>query len=62
MVAAEVEYTSRVLDLVHEGFDLSIRVGALQASRLVARHLGQIEYGLFACPRYLERKGRPDQP
>lgn len=62
MVSAEVEYTSRLLDLVHEGFDLSIRVGALQESRLVARPLGQIEYGLFACPRYLERQGQPAEP
>lgn len=62
LVSAEVEYTSRVLDLVHEGFDLSIRVGALQESRLVARPLGHIEYGLFACPRYLERHGLPLEP
>jgi LysR family transcriptional regulator, regulator for bpeEF and oprC len=62
MVSADVEYTSRVLDLVHEGFDLSIRVGALPPSRLVARPLGQIDYGLFACPRYLERQGRPETP
>jgi LysR family transcriptional regulator, regulator for bpeEF and oprC len=62
LVSADVEYTSRVLDIVHEGFDLSIRVGELQESRLVARRLGEIEYGLFACLRYLERHGRPATP
>jgi LysR family transcriptional regulator, regulator for bpeEF and oprC len=62
MVSADVEYTSRVLDLVHEGFDLGIRVGAVQESRLVARPLGELEYALFACPRYLERQGRPATP
>jgi LysR family transcriptional regulator, regulator for bpeEF and oprC len=62
MVTAEVEYTSRVLDLIHEGFDLAIRVGRLEESRLVARSLGQLEYALFACPRYLERHGRPSTP
>lgn len=60
--SVEVEYTSRVLDLVHEGFDLSIRVGDLPQSRLVARPLGRIRYGLFACPRYLERRGQPKEP
>jgi LysR family transcriptional regulator for bpeEF and oprC len=60
MVLAEVEYTSRVLDLVHEGFDLAIRVGMLDDSRLAARSLGTIEYGLFACPRYVARLGMPE--
>jgi LysR family transcriptional regulator, regulator for bpeEF and oprC len=59
-VAADVEYASRVIDLVHEGFDLAVRVGPVQESRLVARQLGHLEYGLFACPHYLERCGRPD--
>jgi LysR family transcriptional regulator, regulator for bpeEF and oprC len=62
MVTAEVEYTSRVLDLVHEGFDLAIRLGRVEESRLVARPLGQLDYALFACPRYLERQGRPSTP
>jgi LysR family transcriptional regulator, regulator for bpeEF and oprC len=62
LVSADVEYTSRVLDLVHEGFDVSIRIGALPESRLVARLLGEIEYGLFACPRYLAREGHPQAP
>jgi len=62
MVTADVEYTSRVLDLVHEGFDLAIRVGTPTESRLVARPLGEIEYGLFACPRYVERQGQPKSP
>ncbi len=61
-VACEVEYTSRVLDLVHEGFDLAVRVGVPDPSRLVARHLGQLEYGVFACPRYLAAAGTPATP
>lgn len=34
-VAVDVEYTSRELDLVHEGFELAIRSGPLLDSRLV---------------------------
>lgn len=59
MVTADVEYSSRVLDVVHEGFDLAIRVGEVRESRLVARPLGTLEYALFACPRYLARMGEP---
>lgn len=62
MVSCDVEYTSRVIDLVHEGFDLAVRIGPLPESRLVARRLGQIDYGLFACPRYVQRHGSPAAP
>lgn len=58
-VSVDSEYTSRVLDVVHEGFDVAIRVGKVDESRLVARRLGELEYGLFACPRYLAQAGTP---
>lgn len=61
-VAVEVEYTSRELDLVHEGFELAIRSGPLPDSRLVARLLGRFDYGLFASPAYLDARGRPQVP
>lgn len=61
-VAVEAEYTSREPDLVHEGFDLAIRSGPLPDSRLVARELGRFEYGLFASPQYLQRRGSPASP
>jgi LysR family transcriptional regulator, regulator for bpeEF and oprC len=62
LVSVEAAYTSRVVDLVHEGFDLAIRVGPVVESRLVSRPLGQIDYGLFACPRYLAQHGTPSSP
>ncbi len=62
MATADVEYTSRVLDIVHEGFDLAVRVGEVQESRLVARPLGHLDHALFACPRYLARQGTPATP
>jgi DNA-binding transcriptional LysR family regulator len=61
-VAVEAEYTSRELDLVHEGFDLAIRSGPLPDSRLAARELGRFDYGLFASPGYLHARGRPNVP
>ncbi len=60
--SVDAEYTSRVLDMVHEGFDLAIRVGPVDESRLVARALGQVEYGLFASPAYLKANAAPRNP
>jgi LysR family transcriptional regulator, regulator for bpeEF and oprC len=61
-VAVDVEYTSRDLDLVHEGFELAIRGGPLPDSRLFARPLGRFDYGLFASPGYLQARGQPQAP
>lgn len=61
-VSVEVDSSSRVLDLVHEGFDLAIRVGPLADSRLAARRLGELRYCLYAAPAYLRRHGVPKDP
>src|SRR5256712_11627902 len=58
-VQIEVSLTQRIVDLVHEGFDLALRVGTLADNRLVARALGLVRAGIFAAPRYLKRRGRP---
>ncbi len=58
-VQLEVSLTQRIVDLVHEGFDLALRVGPLADNRLVARALGLVRAGIFAAPRYLKRRGRP---
>jgi DNA-binding transcriptional LysR family regulator len=61
-VRAEVEYTGRLVDLVHDGYDLAIRLGELQDSRLSARKLTELHYGLYASPGYLEAMGEPTHP
>ncbi len=61
-VSIEVEYASRELDLVHEGFDLAIRAGPLPESRLAARKLGRFDYALYATPGYVQRQGEPSVP
>jgi len=52
----------RVIDLVHEGFDVAIRTGKLDDSSLVARTLGTLRALLVASPAYLERHGRRRTP
>ena len=61
-VNVDLEMTGRVVDIVHEGFDLAVRVGPLADSTLAARKLGDLHYGLFAAPGYLRRHPPPRQP
>ncbi len=61
-VNVDLEMTGRVVDIVHEGFDLAVRVGPLADSTLAARKLGELRYGLFAAPGYLRRHPPPRQP
>lgn len=61
-VQADADFTGRVVDIVHEGFDLAVRIGPLADSSLAARKLGELAYGLFASPDYLARRGVPVHP
>lgn len=58
----DADFTGRVVDIVHEGFDLAIRVGPLADSTLAARKLGVMNYGLFASEEYLSQRGIPRAP
>jgi len=58
--SVDADFTSRIVDVVHEGFDLAIRLGPLQESRLAARRIGLLSYGLYAAPAYIDRHGLPD--
>ena len=52
----------RLVDLVDEGIDCVIRVGAPLDSGLVGRKLGLLAEGTFASPAYLARHGVPKAP
>jgi DNA-binding transcriptional LysR family regulator len=55
----ELSSTDRRVDLVREGFDCVLRVGALADSGLVARPLGAVRQINCASPAYLARHGTP---
>ena len=48
-------------DLVRDGLDLAIRVGALQDSRLVARRIDWQQLVVVASPAYLQARGTPQR-
>jgi DNA-binding transcriptional LysR family regulator len=61
-VRFDVELSDRVVDLVDEGFDLAVRIGAAGSAALIARRIGQTQLVCCAAPAYLARHGLPRRP
>ena len=54
-----VSTTDQRVDLLREGFDCVMRIGALSDSTLVAKRIGVLPMVNCASPRYLEKYGTP---
>jgi len=61
-VSLELNLNDRMADLVEEGFDAAIRIGALEDSGMVARPLRPYAMVICASPAYLARHGTPRTP
>lgn len=58
-VDIEISISDKIIDFVDEGFDVAIRLGIPQDSRLVAFKLEDAMLGVFATPTYVAKKGAP---
>lgn len=61
-LSVEVHSSFRDVDLVAEGYDLTIRYGKLEDSSLIARTLGGHSLCLVAAPDYWKTHGQPEIP
>ncbi|QYE36351.1 LysR family transcriptional regulator [Polymorphobacter sp. PAMC 29334] len=52
----------RRVDILAEGFDVAVRMGALPDSTLVARRIAPLRLAVLASPEYLARRGVPARP
>lgn len=59
LLNVEMRSTDRAVDLIVEGVDIAIRVGALYDSDLIARPLGMLPLINCASPNYIQRMGMP---
>jgi len=59
-ISIEADWNNYLVDLVHHGYDLAIRLGDMADSSLAARKLGEVHYGLFATPSYLRQHTAPN--
>jgi len=58
----DAELSDRVVDLVEEGFDAAVRIGAVGGQNLVARKVGTTRLVCCAAPSYLAQHGEPRAP
>ena len=61
-IQLDVNFTDRVVNLVDEGFDMAIRIGAPSDSRLIGRKLCDNRVAVVAAPAYIEAHGEPIRP
>ena len=61
-VIVDVEFNDKRVHLVEEGFDLVIRIGALEDSGLIAKRLCGFPARICASPDFIDRFGMPTRP
>jgi len=61
-LAFDIRFSDRIADVVGDGLDAVIRVGALNDSTLVARRIGWQRMWTGASPAYLRHHGTPLRP
>lgn len=58
-IELDVSFADRLVNVVNEGFDLTLRIGHLDDSSLLARKLCDIRIITVASNAYLDKKGTP---
>jgi DNA-binding transcriptional LysR family regulator len=58
----DMAMNDRVVSLIEEGFDVAVRIGRLEDSTLIARHLAPARRVVCASPAYLQQRGTPRTP
>jgi len=61
-IQVHVTSTERRMDLVEDGIDVALRVGAIVHETMVARHLLSFRTVLVASPELVQRLGLPENP
>lgn len=60
-VTVSLSLSDRRIDLIEDGIDIAIRLGALEDSGLIARKIGLCRRIFVAAPEYLEIAGKPEK-
>ena len=61
-IQLDMGVSDRMVDLIGDNVDCVLRGGELTDSSLIARRVGELRFGVYAAPSYLERSGTPSHP
>ena len=61
-VSFDLDLNDRRIDLIEQGIDLAVRIGRLDDSSLVARHLFDAHTVVCGSPQYFAKHGTPQTP
>jgi len=61
-ISLRMVLTDRVVNTVEENIDVSIRIGTLPDSSMIATRIGSVRLVHCASPSYLAARGRPAEP
>jgi DNA-binding transcriptional LysR family regulator len=61
-LTVDMSLDDRQIDVIAEGFDVSVRIAELPDSSLVARRIAPCRHVVVAAPSYLARHGTPQTP
>lgn len=61
-LTVDLVLNDRRINLIEEGFDVSLRISALTDSSLIARQLAPVERYIVGSPAYFEKHGVPKRP
>src|SRR5713101_2036274 len=61
-IALRLVLTDRVVNTIEENIDVSIRIGVLPDSNMIATRIGSVRFVLCASPSYLAARGHPKEP
>ncbi len=61
-VSVDMNLDDRQVDVVEEGYDVSVRIAEMPDSSLVARRVAACRHAVVASPSYLQKHGTPRTP
>ncbi|HEX7852369.1 MAG TPA: LysR family transcriptional regulator [Sphingobium sp.] len=62
LIELDLDFTDRLVDLIHEGFDVVVRTGEVTDASLTTRTLGYFRHRIVGASAYLDRRGEPLSP
>lgn len=61
-IQIDMGVSDRVVDLIGDNVDCVLRGGQITDQSLIARHVGDLQIGVYVAPSYVERLGAPEHP